>query len=192
MTRAAPTFGKRNRPLPSVEDAAVAEAQAAFFKSIRIEAEATEGARRVVPRSFRAALLAGLVVGCGLAGLDATRNGDMLRHLSDLAGDGGPIGDPRRLLPVLLVLGLLGGARAAAANLLVAHWVLRRVGWTHPLADAGAGAVVAAVVAALLQQIVAAGLIDPTTAPSHGLAIDIAAGAAAGVFYRIFAGTAPA
>ena len=185
-------FGKRNRPaLPrATAAAATLVPQAALFAEIRAEAEAVETRPLVVPRSFRAAILAGLVVGCCLAGLDATRAGDMLRDLPGAAVGASPLGDPVKLLPVFLILGLLGGARAAATNLLVAHWLLRRAGWTHHLAYALAGAIVAAGVAGLAQAIAFTGLMDSAGLRGHGLLLDMAAGAGAGFFYRVFAGAA--
>ena len=183
----APVFGKRSAPRPAPPRVAPPTDHAAFFAAARADA-ADEAPARVVPRSFRAALLAGLVVGCCLAGLDATRAGETLRALS-----GGLVSaeDAPRLVPVVILVGLLGGARAAATSLLVAHAVLRRLGLTHHLAYVAGGAMVAAafsIAAAALSQ---TGLVDAEALPSHGLALDALAGAGAGFFYRVFAGAAP-
>ena len=141
-----------------------------------------------MPRSFRAALLAGLVVGCCLAGIDATRAGETLRALSGglLSAETVP-----RLVPLVILLGLWGGARAAATSLLVAHAVLRRLRLTHHLAYAAGGAAVAAAVSLVAAAVAQSGLVGAETVPSHGFALDALAGAGAGFFYRIFAGAAP-
>ena len=147
----APVFGKRSAA-PS--RGAVRAAPAAR------EEQESEVRPRAVPRSFRAALLAGLVVGCCLAGLDATQAGATLHALSHgaLSIEAAP-----RMLPLVIALALYGGARAAATSLLVAHAVLRR------LAQAG--------------------FLDASLA-THGLAFDVAASLGAGFLYRVFAGAA--
>ncbi len=189
----APTFGRRSAPVrasrmatPSAPAPAAID-QAGFFAAARAETEETPR-DRAVPRSFRAALLAGLVVGCCLAGIDATHAGDTLRTLSGglLPADAAP-----RLVPVVILLGLLGGARAAATSLLVSHAVLRRLGLTGHLAYAAGGAVVAAGFSLLAAAWAQTGFFGSDTLPTHGLALDIAAGAGAGFFYRVFAGAAP-
>ena len=188
----APTFGRRSAPVGRVRTAApspAASAQdhAAFFAAARAEIEDTPR-ERAVPRSFRAALLAGLVVGCCLAGLDVTRANETLHALSDglLSSDAAP-----RLVPVVILLGLYGGARAAATSLLVAHAILRRIGLTGHLAYAAGGAIVASALSLVTAAVAQAGWFDSGLLPSHGLAIDVAAGAGAGFFYRVFAGAAP-
>lgn len=189
----APTFGRRSaparasRPVAPKAPAAATIDHAAFFAAARAETEETPRAR-TVPRSFRAALLAGLAVGCCLGGIDATRAGDTLRTLSSglLPADAAP-----RLVPVVILLGLLGGARAAATSLLVSHAVLRRLGLTAHLAYAAGGAFVAAAFSLLAVAWAQTGFVGSDTLPTHGLALDIAAGAGAGFFYRVFAGAAP-
>ncbi len=187
----APTFGRRSAPVKATRavapatPVALAPAHAAIFAAARAEIEEAPQ-QRAVPRSFRAALLAGLVVGCCLAGLDVTRAGETLRTLSAgmLPDDAAP-----RLVPVIVLLGLFGGARAAATSLLIAHAVLRRCGLTTHLAYAIGGAMVAAAFSSLAAAVAQIGLAE--TLPTHGLALDIAAGAGAGFFYRVFAGAAP-
>ena len=141
-----------------------------------------------MPRSFRAAMLAGLVVGCCLAGLDVTHTSETLRSLSGgvLPDDAAP-----RLVPVIILLGLLGGARAAATSLLLAHAVLRRGRLTSHLAYAAGGAGMAAAFSFVTVAAVQSGLVGAETMPTHGIALDIVAGAGAGFFYRVFAGAAP-
>jgi|GEM_PF-2492118 len=189
----APVFGKRSRAAVRQGPARAATApaapdHAAVFATAR--AEVADAPRDVaVPRSFRAALLAGLVVGCCLAGVDATRSGETLRALS-----GGLLSatDAPRLAPLILVLALYGGARAAATSLLLAHAVLRRVGLTGHLSYALGSAAVAVALSALAVALVQSGVIEGSLVPTHGLSIDAAAGGGAGFFYRVFAGARPA
>ena len=189
----APTFGRRPAPTRASRTVAPAPAasvtrdQAAAFAAIRSEA-VEDASEREVPRSFRAALLAGLVVGCCLAGLDVTKAGETLRALSSglLTSDATP-----RLVPVVVVLGLLGGARAAATSLLIAHAGLRRLGLTTHLAYAVGGAAVVGALSYFTAALAQAGLFDAGLLPSHALAIDVAAGAGTGFFYRVFAGSRP-
>ncbi len=186
----APVFGKRSAsraPAPARTVAVATSDHAAFFAAARAETE-TDTRELAVPRSFRAALLAGLVVGCCLTGLDASHAGDALRALT-----GGLLApsDARRLVPVMMALGLFGGAQAAATSLLVAHAVLRRVGLTTHLVYALAGGAVALAVSALGAVLARTGLVDGGLVTSHGLIIDAAAGAGAGFFYRVFAGAMP-
>ena len=163
---------------------ALAPDYAAAFAAIRAEASEDDARPVVVPRSARAAFLAGLVVGFCLAGLDATRANAMLTDLGGVVPGGAP-----RMLPVIILLGLLGGARAAAATVLCSHWVLRRMRWSGHLAYALGGGTVAAGVAALTWQLARYGLAEPATLQGHGWPGNIAAGAAAGFFYRVFAGS---
>ena len=187
-------FGKRNAPRPPVApktpsptSVALAPEHAALFALMRAETVDEDGRPLAVPRSFRAAFLAGLVVGCCLAGLDATQADAAVRHLAGLLPDGAP-----PLLPVVILLGLFGGARAAATNLLVSHWVLRRLGWTSHVAYAASGGAVAACVALLIERALQSGALETSMFQGHGIAIDVAAGAGAGFFYRVFAGAARA
>ena len=182
-------FGKRNRtvaaavptrpspPRVDLQD----DAHRAFFAAARGESD-TNGltASAVeVPRSLRAAVLAGIVVACGLAGLDAAEQIATLRGLTEAMPDqsGVPL-----LAPALILLAVLGGGRAAATSLLLAHGALKRTGQTGHLAYALGGGAAAAALAAALMLVLG-------HAPAHGFAIDILAGAAGGFFYRVFAGT---
>lgn len=181
-------FGKRNRVAP-VSPAAVARSMAAsadadphraFFAAARAETDPIEAGGAVeVPRSLRAAVLAGIVVGCGLAGLDATEKLAALHSLGDaLPGQA----ELRLLLPALMLLAIVGGGRSAATSLLVAHNVLTRMRQTGHLAYALGGGVASVLFAGLF-------LLVLGHAPEHGIAIDVLAGAAGGFFYRVFAGT---
>lgn len=191
MTPASPpVFGKRGAPhAPRPRTIAAPtpipspRAQAVFEAARRELADDEEARPRVVPRSFLAAMLAGLVVALALAGLDVTRADATLHRL---AGETGA--DTSRWLPMLLLTALVGGARAGATSLLLAHAALRRLGHSGHLAYALAGGMVAAALSAVSLAAIGAGLIDAASLPGHGLEIDAAAGAAAGALYRMFAG----
>lgn len=186
--RSSQPFGKRNRvataaavarPLPRRADNE-ADPHRAFFAAAKIETEAHEEGRTVeVPRSLRAAVLAGLVVACGLAGLDATGR---MASLSGLIASVPGSPDVRFLAPALIFLAVLGGGRSAATSLLLAHGVLGRVGQTSHLAYALGGGAAAAVLASAIA-------LAMGQAPLHGFVLDTLAGAAGGFFYRVFAGT---
>ena len=188
VSPAPPVFGKRQAPRATVRAPAVVPISpdhAAFFAVARREVGEADTRPPVVPRSFRAAILAGLVVGCCLAGLEATEAGDTLRHVSNNLLTGAAAA---RLLPVAILLGLLGGAQAASTSLLLAHGLLRRLGWSGHAAYALAGGAMAGVLCGLDLALGQTGLVDTAMLPTHGLAVDVVAGAGAGFFYRIFAG----
>jgi hypothetical protein len=184
MPPSSPTFGKRNRtpprPAPSIPAAVAVADQAAFFATARRDVEETDERPRIVPRSFRAALLAGLVVGFCLAGLDVTHGVATDAALDPLLKASGLLGDVEKALPWMIALSLLSGARTAAATLLISHRLLAWAGQSTHFAYAAGGAAVAAVYAALV-----GALGHPS---HHGWIIDLAAGAGAGFFYRMFAG----
>lgn len=185
-----PVFGKRNARVaspaaPAAPAVSAGPDHAAFFAETRREIAEDDTRPLVVPRSFRAAILAGLAVGFCLAGLDVTRANETLRHLSGLLSVGD---DTARLLPVVILLALLGGARAAATNLLISHSLLRRVGWTGHAAYAFGGGAVAAGLSLLALALIQGGFLDAAMTPTHDWPIDAAAGAGAGFFYRVFAG----
>ena len=187
--RSPQSFGKRNRVVPTVAPARLASPRVAleadphraFFAAAMVETEADAPATGAVevPRSLRAAILAGIVVACGLAGLDATQKIATLRGLTEAMSDQPQV---RLLGPALILLAVLGGGRSAATSLLLAHGALKRAGQTGHLAYALGGAAAAAVFAAALMLVLG-------QAPAHGFAVDILAGAAGGFFYRVFAGT---
>lgn len=186
--RSSQPFGKRNRVVSAPLEARPAQSRAdvepdphrAFFAAARAEIEVAGPARALeVPRSLRAAILAGVVVACGLAGLDATEKIAALRGLTEAMPDTPGL---RLLAPALILLAVLGGGRSAATSLLLAHGVLRRLGQTGHLAYALAGGAAAAAFAGALMLVLG-------RTPAHGFVVDILAGAAAGFFYRVFAGT---
>ncbi len=186
------TFGKRQRwtsveppqrtTAPGGDPALLSPQHAAFFASLRAEQEAHQtDAPRAVPRSGRAALLAGLVIGCALAGFDVTGN----RSAGDIAALAGAFGltlGAASVLPGLILLGLVGGARASAMTVIAVHGVLHRVGQTGFFAYGMAGAAAALALAALIAALFG-------HAPAHGWLVEAAAGAGSGFLYRVFAGT---
>ena len=89
-------FGKRNRIVVPARTAEGLPAHAgfetdphrAFFAAARAENDEAAPSRKVeVPRSLRAAVLAGIVVACGLAGLDATAKIAALHGLAEAMPD---------------------------------------------------------------------------------------------------------
>ena len=180
-------FGKRNRvALPAATKAIPTHAgvevdpHRAFFAAALAENDEAAPDRRVeVPRSLRAAVLAGIVVACGLAGLDATEKIAALHGLSEAMPDRPEV---QLLAPALILLAVLGGGRSAATSLLLAHGALKRLGQTGHMAYALGGGMAAAAFAAALMLVLG-------QTPAHGFAIDVLAGVAGGFFYRVFAGT---
>ena len=189
-----PPFGKRSTPArpraarTGTRTFETRPEQRAFFAEARRNEEAA-ARPAAVPRSAKAAFLAGLVVGCGLAGFDVTGTAGLakLHAVTDaLSGHLGVTVDtgvlnPTVLVPATMLLGLLGGARAAAMTVLPVHWLLARAGWTGHGAYAAGGAGATTLVAAAL-------LLALGQAPVHGWMVEVAAGAACGVLYRVFAG----
>lgn len=198
MTIQPPVFGKRNAAYAPFQGGAPLPAQApstdgdyaAFLTATRAEFAKLDGdPPRVVPRSFVAAFLAGIIVGCCLVGLDiagvkgAAASGKAMIDLSALLGEAPAAGGG--LSPSVILLGVLGGGRAAATSLLIGRELLARLGLTsHAAYIAGCAAAALAF----------AGAMSFVTGlpPSHGWLIDGLAGGGAGLFYRIFAGCRPA
>jgi len=156
-----------------------------------------------VARSWRAAWLAGLIVGLlhtgtGLASLAMGHNTGgqdaagltaawMGPHLSALIGkeadmQPGLAVAGTTILPLLVLGSLLSGARASVFSLFIAHRILGVLAQTSPRAYALAGAVTALAYTFLMHL---SGLDD--TRPDWLL--EAGTGMAAGCFYRLFAGT---
>lgn len=144
------------------------------------EVEAKRPRVEKVAWSFRAAVLAGLVVGL----LNAALNATSLLSFGDYGGliNQVPLGQAK--VPIALMLagaGLWSGARSSAFALLFAHTFLNRRGKTSYVAYALAGGVVSLAYALIVG---ALGFAAP-----HSFIIDVMSGAAAGFFYRLFAAT---
>lgn len=182
-------FGRRGAPAPArAPVAAPSPAPAetdAFFATVRAEVEAAEAGGPVTVRSSKgAALIAGLVTGCALAGFN-------------LAGPNGPphvklpAGLPQldlqspQLLVAFLFLSLFGAARVTAFSIFIAHRVMKRLAKTDPLSYALGGGAVAVASAGLFWLLLG-------TPPDHGWAVEILSGAGAAALYRILAGVRPA
>ena len=143
--------------------------------------------------SFRAAVLAGLIVGLVNAAARATR----FLSLGSLGGLGGldklPLGPSvlgqislgEATVPLTLLAALAGlwsGARASALALLFAHKILARLGHTSLVAYSLGGA------AACLAYALIAALFGAETTPVS-VATEALSGLGAGFFYRLFAVT---
>lgn len=187
MTTSSPrAFGKRTAAhatsAGSAATPATAQDQAAFFERVRAEV-ADRGEQRAchVPHSFKSASLAGLVVGCGLAGFNVTDTSAGNRF-SALTEHLGLQADMSNLMPAMILLGLLSGVRAAALTLLLLRWLLDRAGHTDHLSYLVGGALISVCVAGAVLAILG----HP---PAHGWVVEGLSGAAAGLMYRGFAGT---
>lgn len=137
-------------------------------------------AKAAVPRSYRAAILAGFVVAI-LHAAGATT------FASHAAGGLSAFAPGSAKVPVtigLVLAALCSGAKDSAFCLLVAHRLLARLGYTshfaYVLGSTSASLAAAAGAYAL-------GMASGTA----GLANAVLCGAAAGLFYRLFAGTSP-
>jgi hypothetical protein len=197
MSKPTPTFGKRGRPPPlraappprpapavsetSESGVPLSDLAAALMPS-PADAEADERrARRTVPYSLRAGLLAGLVVSLMQAGLVIVAAKAQSASLAGLAAMTGV--SPQDMLPLVVAGSLLDGAQATGFTVLTAHSVLKRFAVTGHAAYALGGAAAAAVYAV-------GALLLGFGAPAHGWAIELATGLGAGFFYRVFAGAA--
>ncbi len=131
-----------------------------------------------VPRSFRAAILAGLIV----AILNAAANAAFAAHATAGLNDFS-LGSAKLPVAAALLMGALwSGGRSSAVCLLVAHWLLARMGRTSHI-DYMLGGGGAALALALIMSALGGGL------GPGGLGMEIFSGMAAGLFYRQFAGT---
>jgi hypothetical protein len=200
MQRPAKPFGRRNAAPAGPAPGLAATPAAALSYPLIPPAEDDEAelpmpvTPGVVPRSFRAAILAGLVVGCALAGFDTgqgPRIDAALKPFLELDGvaeflakTGFSTHPGAQATPYLIAFSLIGGARLAATTLLIAHRLLHWLGQTGFGAYALASGSVSAAYTALF-------LILGDVPPAHGWAVDIAAGAGAGLLYRMLAGVKP-
>jgi uncharacterized membrane protein len=202
MPQTARPFGRRNPPAdfgttsPSAcdvpaghhaiisADTAVSDAFLKFTASLAEDHKAEENEstlrKRVVPKSGRAALLAGFVAACIHASLSLETSIALGQHLGTfaLAGQTVPI------VAVLLLDSLWSAARASIIDLFVVRQILGRLEITNFGAYALCGGLVALLFGVLM---LAFGFGDPAELP-----LDCASGLAAGYVYRLFAGTKPA
>lgn len=167
-------------PVPQPERELPPELLASILQAAPQEAIADGAKAHKIAWSFRAAVLAGLIVGLFNAAVNATSflsfgtYGDLMKDL--------PLGDAKMpLLVTVAAAGLWGGARASALTLLLAHSILDRIGQTSAPAYVCAGAAASGLYA------IVTGLLGFDSA--H-LAMDVMVGGGAGFFYRLFAARA--
>ncbi|MGA3303452.1 MAG: hypothetical protein ABSC72_09205 [Methylovirgula sp.] len=130
-----------------------------------------------VPRSFRAAILAGLIVAIVSAATNATFAAEASQDLSffSLGSANAPI------IVALLLAALWSGARTSALCIFVTHRVLAAMQRTSHLSYGIAGGVVALAFGLLLQAL------GKSPGPG-GISMEVLSGVGAGLFYRLFAG----
>jgi hypothetical protein len=139
-------------------------------------ADRSRGAERV-PRSFRAAILAGCIVAIFNAATNATfaaEANDSLGVLSSFAGNSS-------VIVALLIGALWSGAENSAMTLLVSHRVLAAMERTSYFSYAAAGGIVALGFGLIMQ-------ILGKPPGAGGLGMAVLSGVGAGLFYRLFAG----
>ena len=129
-----------------------------------------------VPRSFRAAILAGLIVAIVSAATNATFAAEASQDLSFFSF--GSANAP--IIVALLLAALWSGARTSALCIFVTHRVLASMQRTSHLSYGIAGGLVALAFALLMQAL------GKSPGPG-GLAMDVLTGVGAGMFYRLFA-----
>jgi hypothetical protein len=194
-TRSAQPFGRRGRSSPVVIARPIAPAtapQRLAQKNLAVPPEVVaavlnpnretrspratrEGEK--VPRSFRAAILAGLIVAIVTAATNATFATEASQDLSffSFGSANGPI------IVALLLAALWSGARTSALCIFVTHRVLAAMQRTSHLSYGIAGGVVALAFALLMQAL------GKSPGPG-GLSMEVLSGVGAGLFYRLFAG----
>jgi hypothetical protein len=143
----------------------------------RVASSESMARKASVPRSLRAALLAGLCVGFFSAALNITATPSLGKELAPL------LGDMALPLPAISIfLGLWSAARTSMMSLLVTQRILNYCRWTHHIAYALGGGATALAYAGVIH------LLGPGL-PHHGFGVEFITGLGAGFFYRLFAGT---
>lgn len=193
-TRSTQPFGRRGRaPALAARPARIAAAPPGLAQQtsavppeivaalVHPQGEETSTAVRSgerVPRSFRAAILAGCIVAILNAAANATFAAKATEGLGvfSLGSANVPI------VTALLLAALWSGARTSALCLLVAHRLLTAMGRTSQISYVIAGGGAALVFAVIMQAF--------GSAPGPGgLGMECFSGMVAGLFYRLFAGT---
>ena len=196
------SFGRRGQPLPPPPTpAAEARSNAAFPPadldppigelSQRLRAsfprapdEHNAARPHIVPRSFMAALLAGIATACVAAAFTIAHQSSQTNAAVQVASVAHLAGiDGKLATPALLFLSLLGAGRATAGTLLTAHFVLRRINAISLPAYVLGGAAAGAFWVVIGPYLGGGG---------HDLVQQAAMGACAGFFYRLLAGSRPA
>jgi hypothetical protein len=198
MSATTPVFGRRGSPqapsrppgrafpplvAPVAHDAVGTADNISAELAARLKADAWSSSREEiggrlagrVPWSWSAALIAGLITSCLLAGFTLVDMREAATSeqakLMEQMGFGSSAG------PWVIVSSLVGGARATASAVFLAQLLLRPFRVTHALAFAVTGAMVSGALAY-------AGL----ALGSHSLLPAVLSGFSAGFFYRTFAG----
>ena len=130
----------------------------------------------VVPWSMRAAFLAGLFASLLQAGIVVASARGIVEIIPGFKFD---IGEGSAITPLIIVSGVMSGARVAAGAVMLSHFLLRTLGRTgvidYALGGAAAGAANALIVTLLF-------------GASHGFMAETLTGLAAGSLFRLFAG----
>jgi hypothetical protein len=175
-----PTFGRRGGAPSALTTATPSTAQPARLADIVPARSAADESRRLVPRSLRATLLAGLVVGLVQAGI-AAQAPPVPDLLADALGGASPAS---AVLPFALTSGIASGVLDAFGALALVRGLLNKLGRTGPL-DYALGGGALALASALAGHLLGLGGLG------QDLPLDMALGAVAGFLYRLFAGTRP-
>lgn len=185
-----PAFAARSAAKPVAAPDLAPEVVAAVLggtSGLRESAFASQSRVKSVGWSFRAAVLAGLIVSLVNAAAQATRFSSFgsLEKLPFGSALLGQISIGEATVPLTLLAALAGlwsGARASALALLFAHKILARLGHTSLMAYSLGGA------AACLAYALLAGLLGGAMTPVS-IAMEALSGLGAGFFYRLFAAT---
>ena len=185
-----PVFAARSAARPVAAPDLAPEVVAAVLggtSGLRESAFASQSRVKSVGWSFRAAVLAGLIVSLVNAAAQATRFSSFggLEKLPFGSALLGQISIGEATVPLTLLAALAGlwsGARASALALLFAHKILARLGHTSLMAYSLGGA------AACLAYALLGGLLGGAMTPVS-IAMEALSGLGAGFFYRLFAAT---
>lgn len=179
--RPKPAIGTPAQPLPRAPSVSPELVATLMRRDLETSASGRASGLRgfeKVPRSFRAAILAGCIVAVVNAATNATfaaEANDNLGILSAVAGTNASV------IAALLVAALWSGARTSAMILLISHRVLTAMERTSYFSYAAAGAVVALGFELMMQ-------LFGKSPGAGGLGLEVLSGIGAGLFYRLFAG----
>ena len=171
------TAAKSEAPAPQIKTLPPELVASLLHPEAAESAPDVRGADRV-RRSFRAAVLAGLIVAIFDAAANATFAADATAGLHDFS-----LGSAQVPVAAALLIGALwSGGSSSAACLLVAHRLLTRMSRTS-YSDYVLGGGAAALILTLIMFVLGGGQ------GPRGLAIAAVSGMISGYFYRLFAGT---
>ena len=171
------TAAKSEAPAPQIKTLPPELVASLLHPEAAESAPDVRGADRV-RRSFRAAVLAGLIVAIFDAAANATFAADATAGLHDFS-----LGSAQVPVAAALLIGALwSGGSSSATCLLIAHRLLTRMGRTS-YGDYVLGGGGAALILTLIMFVLGGGQ------GPRGLAIAAVSGMISGYFYRLFAGT---